>query len=108
MGKQKRPFVVNNVAESPIGGFPGRITFPETFDGSLWKKWTDNNKSRPDDPSDGSLRLFPQWRIVTAIATIEIEGIPQDAPPETVDMRVIGWADKALMEWATPFLAYVF
>ncbi|MFW6182852.1 MAG: hypothetical protein ACOC8X_03575 [Chloroflexota bacterium] len=95
----------DGVAESPLPSFPGRIVFP-AFNGGTYKAITQALGKKDGDWKEDTFELQPYWRVVQAIAQVELEGVDDGAPFDDVDGRVLAWAHDAATEYIDRFLTY--
>lgn len=94
------------IALSPLPDYPGEIRFPVPFTGHLYRTVTQTLQKGEGDWDSDFFSLLPYWRVVTAIATVEVEGVDADAPFDVQPAQVLRWARDAAIEYTDRFLTY--
>lgn len=96
----------DGTAVSPIAEHPGQIRFPIPFTGHLYKTVTQTLGKAEGDWDGDFFSLLPYWRVVLAIATVELEGVDAGAPFDEQPVQVLRWARDAAIEYTDRFLTY--
>ncbi len=94
------------VAVSPLPDYPGEIRFPVPFTGYLYRAVTEAIAKQEGDWAGDFFQLMPYWRVVVAIADVQLEGVDAGAPFDEQPASVLRWSRDCAIEYVDRFLAY--